>query len=233
MLQNLNQKKCLPCELGSPKLTPKEIQNLSVSVPKWNISKDTEISRDFKFQNFAEALIFVTKVGSLAEHEGHHPDIEFGWGYAKIKLTTHAVKGLSENDFIMAAKIDSLGKNQKPRLGPIIIGVNNIEKVRNFYLSVFEIEVEKESNHYLSSRLNDTHIELEEDSENRFPNWKSHNVSTYKNSEFIVYDLETFLKKVSEYGGKVINGPMERPWGGINAEIADPDGNIFLISQEK
>ena len=78
-------------------------------VKGWELSPDAKsISKGFTFKNFAEALVFVTKVGSLAESESHHPDITFGWGYAEITSFTHAIDGLSENDFILAAKIDTL-----------------------------------------------------------------------------------------------------------------------------
>jgi predicted enzyme related to lactoylglutathione lyase len=122
--------------------------------------------------------------------------------------------------------------SKKPKLGPIVIGVKDIEKAKEFYVNVFEIEVDERSENYLSSHLGNAHIELEEDSKNRFPDWKKNNVGTYKNSEFIVPDMTAFLKKVTQYGGKVVSTPVKRPWGSISAEIADPDGNIFLISQE-
>ena len=66
------------------------------------------LEKEFKFKNFLESQSFVNKVGNISESEGHHPDIIFGWGYSKIKITTHAIKGLSENDFILAAKIDQI-----------------------------------------------------------------------------------------------------------------------------
>ncbi len=87
-------------------LTTDQIEELHKQVPLWSVKDNHEISRRFKFKNFAEALAFVNKVGTLAESEGHHPDISFGWGYVTITLSTHAVDGLSENDFILAAKID-------------------------------------------------------------------------------------------------------------------------------
>ncbi|MDO8564102.1 MAG: VOC family protein [Nanoarchaeota archaeon] len=123
--------------------------------------------------------------------------------------------------------------NNKPKLNAIIIGVNNIDKVLDFYLNVFEIKINERKNNYLSAYLNDTFIEIEEDCKDRFPNWKKHNVGTYKNSEFIVQDINLFIKKVKDNGGKVISPPTERPWNAITAEIADPDGNIFLITQDK
>ena len=85
-----------------------EIEELRKQVPNWDIEDWHELKRRFKFKNFAEALLFVSKVGALAESEGHHPDITFGWGYAELTLFTHAVDGLSENDFILASKIDRL-----------------------------------------------------------------------------------------------------------------------------
>ena len=117
------------------------------------------------------------------------------------------------------------------KLGPIIIGVKSIEAAKLFYVNVFGIEVESQSENYLSAYLGTTHIELEEDSPNRFPLWAEHNIGTYKNSEFIVSNMQSFLVLVEEYGGRVINAPITRPWGGLTTEIADPDGNIFLISQ--
>ncbi|MDO8594582.1 MAG: 4a-hydroxytetrahydrobiopterin dehydratase [bacterium] len=85
-----------------------EIEALRPQVLQWEIQDWHELTRRFKFKNFGEALAFVNKVGALAESEGHHPDIKFGWGYADITTFTHAVDGLSENDFILAAKINAL-----------------------------------------------------------------------------------------------------------------------------
>ena len=118
------------------------------------------------------------------------------------------------------------------KLGPIIIGVKNIEKAKIFYENVFELKIHTQSKNYLSCYLGETHIELEEDSNNRFPNWAKHNIGTYKNSQFIVENIDEFVAKVVQFRGKVISLPRAQPWGGINAEIADPDRNIFLISQE-
>jgi predicted enzyme related to lactoylglutathione lyase len=119
-----------------------------------------------------------------------------------------------------------------PQLGPIIIGTSDIEAAKKFYISVFGVTIESEKPRYVSTRgVDGTHIELEEDSENRFPNWKKHNVGTYKNSEFHVIDIYSFFETVKKHGGKIITEPVSRPWGGFGGEVADPDGNIFLISQ--
>ncbi|HBV00798.1 MAG TPA: 4a-hydroxytetrahydrobiopterin dehydratase [Candidatus Taylorbacteria bacterium] len=107
-MENLINKKCIPCEGGMPHLMANEIETLCKEVPEWEVKDWHELKRRFKFKNFVEALAFVNKVGALAESEGHHPDISFGWGYVEITLFTHAVDGLSENDFILAVKINSL-----------------------------------------------------------------------------------------------------------------------------
>ena len=112
LMQPLSDKKCIPCELGQRKLAPTEIKAFMTHTPLWSVKDNHEISRRFKFKNFAEALAFVNKVGALAEREGHHPDIRFGWGHAEFTLFTHAIGGLSENDFILAAKINALFKVQ-------------------------------------------------------------------------------------------------------------------------
>jgi 4a-hydroxytetrahydrobiopterin dehydratase len=106
---DLTQKKCVACEGGVPPLNQVEASVLLKQTPGWNVSDDAKLlSREFKFKNFAQALGFTNKVGDIAESEGHHPDIEMGWGYVRVKLTTHAIKGLSENDFIVAAKVNQL-----------------------------------------------------------------------------------------------------------------------------
>lgn len=104
---SLTDKKCVPCEGGISPFQDKEITEYMKEVSGWE-TDNQKIWKDYSFKNFKEALAFVNKVGELAESEGHHPDITFGWGKVHIELTTHAIKGLSENDFIVAAKIDEL-----------------------------------------------------------------------------------------------------------------------------
>lgn len=124
-------------------------------------------------------------------------------------------------------------ENNFPKLGPIIIGTSDIEKAKKFYIAVFGITIESEDTNYVSARgVDGTHIELEEDSENRFPNWAERNIGTYKNSEFRVSNIELFLANVIENGGAIVSKPTPRPWGDIGAEFSDLDGNIFLISQK-
>lgn len=106
---DLAKKHCKPCEGGMPPATREEAEILLKRVNGWQLSEDAKkITKEFKFKDFAQALSFTNSVGAIAEEEGHHPDIFLGWGRARVELTTHAVKGLSENDFILAAKIDAL-----------------------------------------------------------------------------------------------------------------------------
>ena len=109
---DLLSKKCLPCEGGVLPFDISEIHKYQKKVDGWDITEDKNkiffLSKKFKFENFIKRQNFVNEVGKISEEEGHHPDIGFGWGYAEIKITTHAIKGLSENDFILAAKIDKI-----------------------------------------------------------------------------------------------------------------------------
>ncbi len=112
MKNDLINKKCIPCEGGLIPFDVSEIHKYQKKVDGWDISEDKDkvffLEKKFSFKNFLESQDFVNKVGKVSEEEGHHPDINFGWGYAKINITTHAIKGLSENDFILAAKIDQI-----------------------------------------------------------------------------------------------------------------------------
>ncbi len=111
-MSNLKDKKCVPCEGGVIPFDISEIHKYQKKVDGWDISKDNKenffLIKKFNFNNFIDSQDFINKVGEISEDEGHHPDISFGWGYAEIKITTHAIEGLSENDFILAAKIDQL-----------------------------------------------------------------------------------------------------------------------------
>ena len=111
-MNDLLNKKCVPCEGGVKAFDISDIHKYQKKVDGWSLVKNQEeiffLEKEFKFKNFLESQNFVNHVGKISEEEGHHPDIKFGWGYAKIKITTHAIKGLSENDFILAAKIDKI-----------------------------------------------------------------------------------------------------------------------------
>lgn len=107
---DLTQQKCVPCEGGTAPLKRSEFEVYLSAVPDWTvINNDLAIEKDFKFKNFKEALAFVNHVGEIAESEGHHPDIFLhSWRKVKLTLSTHAIKGLSVNDFILAAKVNKL-----------------------------------------------------------------------------------------------------------------------------
>jgi 4a-hydroxytetrahydrobiopterin dehydratase len=111
-MTDLIEKKCAPCEGGMPALDLSEIHKYQKKIDGWEVKSNEKnihfLEKEFKFKNFLTSQKFVNEVGEISETEGHHPDISFGWGYAKIKITTHAIEGLSENDFILAAKIDQI-----------------------------------------------------------------------------------------------------------------------------
>jgi 4a-hydroxytetrahydrobiopterin dehydratase len=106
MSEPLADKQCAPCRGGTPPLKDAEIQNLCKNVPDWKVVNGHHLQREFRFPDFKQALEFVNRVGAIAEQQGHHPDILLAWGKAEITLWTHAIEGLTESDFIMAAKID-------------------------------------------------------------------------------------------------------------------------------
>lgn len=106
---NLINQKCIPCEVGGSPLAAEAVQRyLSELKTGWAGLENKKIQREFKFKNFKEAMVFVNRVAELAEAEGHHPDMHIFYNAVRIELWTHAVNGLSENDFILAAKIDAL-----------------------------------------------------------------------------------------------------------------------------
>jgi 4a-hydroxytetrahydrobiopterin dehydratase len=108
-MSDLENKHCKACEGGVPPLTREEIAKLHPKVSHWNISADAKkISRDYKFQDFHHTMAFVNKIAAMANEEGHHPDMKVGYNYCTVEYTTHALNGLSENDFICAAKVDRL-----------------------------------------------------------------------------------------------------------------------------
>ena len=105
----LANQECVPCRGGVAPMQRGEAEALRKEVPEWNLDPlALSISRTFRFRNFQGALDFVNKVGELAENNDHHPDITFGWGYCTVSFTTHRIKGLHHNDFVMAAKVDAL-----------------------------------------------------------------------------------------------------------------------------
>ncbi|AKQ46430.1 pterin-4-alpha-carbinolamine dehydratase [Rufibacter radiotolerans] len=109
-MMSLTEKKCVPCEGGVPTIQGQEIENYTCQLKsKWTVVEEKLLRREFTFPDFVTALAFVNKVGAIAEEEGHHPDLHLSYGKVVVELWTHAIQGLSENDFIVAAKIDALG----------------------------------------------------------------------------------------------------------------------------
>lgn len=108
MMSGLSSRDCVPCRGGVPPLEGEEIGRLLKELSGWEAVREHHLSKRYEFKNFAAALEFVNRVSSLAEEQGHHPDISFGWGYAEITIWTHKIDGLTESDFILAAKIDEI-----------------------------------------------------------------------------------------------------------------------------
>ena len=111
-MEDLYNKKCVPCRGGIPPFDISEIHKYLKKVDGWNVEKKEGetyfLEKKFIFNNFSDSQKFLNQVGNIAEKEGHHPDVTFGWGYAKVQIFTHKIKGLVESDFILAAKIDKI-----------------------------------------------------------------------------------------------------------------------------
>jgi 4a-hydroxytetrahydrobiopterin dehydratase len=107
-MTELASKTCVPCRGDVPPLKGAELEELSRQVPGWEVVDEHHLRREFRFKNFREALDFVNRVGELAEEQAHHPDIVLGWGRVGVTIFTHKIDGLTESDFILAAKIDKL-----------------------------------------------------------------------------------------------------------------------------
>jgi len=107
-MSELAAKTCVPCRGDTPPLKGDGLLLLGAQVPDWEVVEEHHLRRGFRFKNFREALLFVNRVGELAEQQGHHPDVTFGWGYADVTVWTHKIDGLTESDFVFAAKVDAL-----------------------------------------------------------------------------------------------------------------------------
>ena len=107
-MSELAKKNCVPCKGGVPPLAGRELETLAKEVPGWKVVDGHHIVRTFTFPDLKQALAFVNKVGAIAEEQGHHPDILLGWGKAEVTTWTHKINGLTESDFILAAKIDGI-----------------------------------------------------------------------------------------------------------------------------
>lgn len=108
-MTNLAEKECVPCKGGVPPLKGKELKSIQKNLgDQWKVINEHHLEKEYTFKDFTEALAFTNKVGNLAEEQGHHPDIYLAWGKVRVTLWTHKINGLSESDFILAAKIDRL-----------------------------------------------------------------------------------------------------------------------------
>src|SRR5688572_6778118 len=109
-MSTIEQKHCLPCEGFGASLTPEIIKkNLAQLAPGWEVSQDhKQIQKDFRFKNYYQTMAFVNAIAWMAHSENHHPDLEVGYNHCLVRYTTHALQGLSDNDFICAAKVDAL-----------------------------------------------------------------------------------------------------------------------------
>jgi 4a-hydroxytetrahydrobiopterin dehydratase len=105
---SLSEKHCVPCRGGIPPLQGEELERLNAQLPEWRAVEGHHLERSFTFPDFRTALEFVNRVGEVAEQEGHHPDLCLSWGKVDIRTWTHKIDGLTESDFILAAKIDRL-----------------------------------------------------------------------------------------------------------------------------
>jgi 4a-hydroxytetrahydrobiopterin dehydratase len=107
-MSELNEKKCVACEGGIPPLSAEKITEYLAQVPGWSLNTKGQIQKDYQFKNFYHTMAFVNAMAWIAHQENHHPDLEIGFNYCRVFYSTHAINGLSENDFICAAKINTL-----------------------------------------------------------------------------------------------------------------------------
>ena len=107
-MSELADRQCVPCRGGVPPLKGEEIDKLIAQLSGWDVVDEHHLRKQYKFKDFRETLDFVNRVGEVAEKEGHHPDFCFGWGKAEVTIWTHKIDGLTESDFVLAAKIDKL-----------------------------------------------------------------------------------------------------------------------------
>ncbi len=118
MSQSLTSRSCVPCRGGTPPLTAKQIAPLLAQIDGWCVEDDKKLVKWQRFRDFAEALDFVNRAGQIAETEGHHPDLHLSWGRVGVEIWTHKIGGLTESDFVLAAKLDrareSMGAQRPP-----------------------------------------------------------------------------------------------------------------------
>ncbi len=114
-MSELAQKSCVPCRGGVPPLQGSAIQELLTQLPGWEVVKEHHLHKNFTFPDFVSALAYVNRAGEIAEQEGHHPDLGLSWGKVEVTTYTHKIDGLTESDFILAAKLEEAYKKSSPR----------------------------------------------------------------------------------------------------------------------
>ncbi|MCK6483922.1 MAG: 4a-hydroxytetrahydrobiopterin dehydratase [Phycisphaerae bacterium] len=107
---DLSTKSCVPCRGGAPPLKGGELKKLLAQVAGWSVIEEHHLTKNYAFPDFVSALGFVNRIGALAEEQGHHPDIHLAWGKVRVDIWTHKIDGLTESDFVLAAKIDKLSQ---------------------------------------------------------------------------------------------------------------------------
>ncbi len=107
-MSDLAARSCVPCRGGVPPLTAEQIRPLREQLAGWEVVRDHHLEKVYRFPDFRRALDFVNRIGALAEAEGHHPDLHLAWGRVRVEVWTHKIDGLTESDFVLAAKIDAL-----------------------------------------------------------------------------------------------------------------------------
>lgn len=107
-MTELAERQCVPCRGGVPPLAGEEIEKLLAQLEGWQVTNEHHLLKIYRSRDFRESLQFVNRIGELAEAQGHHPDICFGWGKVEVTIWTHKINGLTESDFVLAAKIDKL-----------------------------------------------------------------------------------------------------------------------------
>jgi len=113
MATELSRKTCVPCRGGVPPLSDHQVETLLEQVDGWQVSGGHHLEKDFRFPDFVQALAAVNRIGALAEEQGHHPDLHLAWGRVRVEIWTHKIDGLTESDFILAAKIDEAVREEK------------------------------------------------------------------------------------------------------------------------
>jgi len=116
-MSELAKKQCVPCQGGTPSLTSEEMEPFLAQLDQWKVEDNHHLEKDFVFTDFAQALDFVNRIGTVAESQNHHPDLYLAWGKVGVKLWTHKINGLSESDFIFAAKVDLVFKGMMAQIG--------------------------------------------------------------------------------------------------------------------